>query len=646
MFGKKHFSNSSKSVAKHYQQIEESPSNKFIFYNSEEQFQQKIEFYAVLSSDPSKKILTIIDTTASLGYLQVKITEAFEQFAEYKTLEGLKAVNIHKKKADDTKVMLPVSSDLNINEFITNGDFVYCDLIAKEYWLECVVNMKTKHDYLYYAFKYQMKIKHEMNFRMVKTFVIKTALNQWSEFVIQKCKSNKTSIKSYYVYQVLFSADDAELNENSSVNSLFHFNSQIKCNMILISFEDHLFLHLKKIEPIPNYETKLKWIEFKEMTFFLLQLSKKYKKEHQWMKAFIKRMILQNRNSVWYVYSNKKNRVSLRLYPDDSKNEHINMNKSYSNSNNNVFEKLNDGMNESYFENEIDNHFNNIRKRLLVLTIYDEQSQRQLNHFIKENLFTSNARKNFRKPQAKGKKTFIGKVHEYIDSTSFKPESKDDNIMYIDTFLNENILSNGQSKTYISNQSQLSSSQRTSVRDTVSSNPYTLDNKNVKPITGEDFEISFHSSTNLNEELSKKIIGDKRKVVTPSRYKFTNILKQYRNSSEYFNLCSEFRQNCTIEQFMKTITPMYEVKYELGYLDKVILPKTRGFEEIKHEDLVNNEGLSIDSEYIEYYNYNKYKFKEVMRKVVVFVGGLLVIFIVWIVLLFKNAELLVGYVWI
>ena len=345
MFGKRHLTCSSRSLSKDYQQIDESPSNKFIFYNSEEQFQQKIEFYAVLSSDPSKKILTIIDTTASLDYLQIKITEAFEQFAEYKTLEGLKAVNIHKKKEDDTKLMLPLSSDLNINEFITNGDFVYCDLIAKEYWLECVVNMKTKHDYLYYAFKYQMKIKHEMTFRMVKTFVIKTALNQWSEFVIQKCKSNKTSIKSYYVYQVLFSADDTELIDNRNVNSLFHFNSQIKCNMILISFEDRLFMHLKKIEPVPNYETKLKWIEFKEMTFFLLQLSTKYKKEHQWMKAFIKRMIHQNRNSVWYVYNNKMNRVSLRLYPDDSKHEHVNMNKSYTISNNNVFEKLNDGIN-------------------------------------------------------------------------------------------------------------------------------------------------------------------------------------------------------------------------------------------------------------------------------------------------------------
>ena len=644
MFGKRHLTCSSRSLSKDYQQIDESPSNKFIFYNSEEQFQQKIEFYAVLSSDPSKKILTIIDTTASLDYLQIKITEAFEQFAEYKTLEGLKAVNIHKKKEDDTKLMLPLSSDLNINEFITNGDFVYCDLIAKEYWLECVVNMKTKHDYLYYAFKYQMKIKHEMTFRMVKTFVIKTALNQWSEFVIQKCKSNKTSIKSYYVYQVLFSADDTELIDNSRVNSLFHFNSQIKCNMILISFEDRLFMHLKKIEPVPNYETKLKWIEFKEMTFFLLQLSTKYKKEHQWMKAFIKRMIHQNRNSVWYVYNNKMNRVSLRLYPDDSKHEHVNMNKSYTISNNNVFEKLNDGINESYYD--IDNDNCNIRKRLLVLTINDGQSQRQLNNFIKENLFTSNARKYYRKPQAKGKKTFIGKVHEYIDSTSFKPDSKEDNIMYIDTFLNENLLTNGQSKTYISKQSQLASSQKTSVKDTVSSNPYTSNSKNARPITGEDFEISFHSSTNLNEELSKKIIGAKRKVVTPSRYKFTNILKQYRNSSEYFNLCSEFRKNCTIEEFMKTITPMYEVNYELGYLDKVILPKTRGFEEVKHEDLVNNEGLSIDSEYIEYYNYNKYKLKEVMRKVVVFVGGMFVVFIVWIVLLIKNAELLVGYLWV
>ena len=70
---------------------------KFIFYNDDKKFSKQIELYAVLNNSESTKVLVVIDNTASMDFLSIKITESFDQFAEFANLEGLKAINLTKK---------------------------------------------------------------------------------------------------------------------------------------------------------------------------------------------------------------------------------------------------------------------------------------------------------------------------------------------------------------------------------------------------------------------------------------------------------------------------------------------------------------------------------------------------------------------
>ena len=82
---------------KEEEQIDKDTNTKFIFYGSNKKFQQKMEFYTILNSDQSKKILTIVECDTKIDFLPLKLAELFENYDEYKNLDGLRAVNLIKK---------------------------------------------------------------------------------------------------------------------------------------------------------------------------------------------------------------------------------------------------------------------------------------------------------------------------------------------------------------------------------------------------------------------------------------------------------------------------------------------------------------------------------------------------------------------
>ena len=634
MFGKKQKSNLT-DIQNENTQYLHSPTNKFIFYNSEEQFQQKIEFYSILSSNPSKKLLTIIDTNSSLEYLQIKMAETFEQFPEYKNLDGLKAINIYKTKIDQTKIVLPVASNSDVNQYITNGDFVYCDLISDEYWLQCYVHMKTKHDNLYNAFKFQMKVKKKMPFHSVKSFIMKIALDQWSDFIIKYNKKERTIPKTYYVYQVLYSSNDNKnLKDNSTVNDLFNFNSEIKCNITFISFEDHLFLLLQKSDLIPRYNTQLKWIEFKELTFYLFERSSKYKTEYKWIRMFIRKMLSLHKNTNWYVYINLRNKSSLQLIPNEGADDSL------------MLTQLNKRHHNTYHvnnnKNMVDSNIIKGRNKLLVVIANKNNSSYYLDDLLKYFKNSKNSRNLFHK-QISGDKV------NYIDTNStdqlfsYKSDTKD-NILLADSYSNEVVSVGEQSKTFMNKQNLLQSQlhQNSSSKNVSSENNFSLSSKEQKSksVNKKNLEKSFYS-TNLETPLVVKRQNQINKTVRFQQKSIASILKQFRLGSNYCNLCLEFMKNCTKTMFMRSLKPMYEITCEYGYLERLILPETRSFEEIEHEDLVNDEMMSESTEFIESFANKYYMFKQLQRQIIVFIVGFLIVTILWTLLIFKYANKLV-----
>ena len=634
MFGKKQKSNLTDIQNENTQHLH-SPTNKFIFYNSEEQFQQKIEFYSILSSNPSKKLLTIIDTNSSLEYLQIKMAETFEQFPEYKNLDGLKAINIYKTKIDETKLILPVSSNSDVNQYITNGDFVYCDLISEEYWLQCYVHMKTKHDNLYYAFKYQMKVKKKMPFHSVKSFIMKIALDQWSDFIIKYNKKERTIPKTYYVYQVLYSSNDNKnLKDNSTVNDLFNFNSEIKCNITFISFEDHLFLLLQKSELIPRYNTQLKWIEFKELTFYLFERSSKYKTEYKWIRMFIRKMLSLYKNTNWYVYINLRDKSSLQLIPDEGVDDSL------------MLTQLNERHHNTYHVNNNKNMVNsNIikgRNKLLVVIANNKNSSYYLDDLLKYFKNSKNNRILFHKQMSRDNINYID-TNSTDQLFSYKSETKD-NILLADSCSNEAVSVGEQSKTFMNKQNLLQSQlhQNSSSKNVSSENYFSSSSKGQKSksVNKKNLEKSFYS-TNLETPLVVKRQNQINKTVRFQQKSIASILKQFRLGSNYCNLCSEFMKNCTKTLFLRSLKPMYEITCEYGYLERLILPETRCFEEIEHEDLANDEMMSESTEFIESFANKYYMFKQLQRQIIVFIVGFLIVTILWTLLIFKYANRLV-----
>ena len=289
--------------------LESKDSDNFIFYGENSKFSKQLEIYATLKDSQEKiqkdkLVLTVIDSSASIEYLSMKICENFSQFPEYQNLEGLRAINL--TKINDEKILPPEEKVENV---LRNGDIIYLDLISNEIWIKVIFNMTSvinKNSKLIVSM--DVKIKNEITFRQLRYKLMKSGIICF----LDKC--NKSDNLFHYVISELNistsvhgNIDDKKLRsiDEMTIKQLFNFKSSMKLEIKFFPLEFILFQKLK-ILSIPKALNKksMLWEKFKQLRFRELLNNKKYQKEKKYIFDFFKNLF-KTKDSLpkCYIYS-------------------------------------------------------------------------------------------------------------------------------------------------------------------------------------------------------------------------------------------------------------------------------------------------------------------------------------------------------
>ena len=289
--------------------LDSKDSDNFIFYGENSKFSKQLEIYATLKDSQEKiqkdkLVLTVIDSSASIEYLSMKICENFSQFPEYQNLEGLRAINL--TKINDEKNLPPEEKVENV---LRNGDIIYLDLISNEIWIKVIFNMTSvinKNSKLIVSM--DVKIKNEITFRQLRYKLMKSGIICF----LDKC--NKSDNLFHYVISELNistsvhgNIDDKKLRsiDEMTIKQLFNYKSSMKLEIKFFPLEFILFQKLK-ILSIPKALNKksILWVKFKQLRFRELLNNKKYQKEKKYIFDFFKNLF-KTKDSLpkCYIYS-------------------------------------------------------------------------------------------------------------------------------------------------------------------------------------------------------------------------------------------------------------------------------------------------------------------------------------------------------
>ena len=289
--------------------LDSKDSDNFIFYGENSKFSKQLEIYATLKDSQEKiqkdkLVLTVIDSSASIEYLSMKICENFSQFPEYQNLEGLRAINL--TKINDEKNLPPEEKVENV---LRNGDIIYLDLISNEIWIKVIFNMTSvinKNSKLIVSM--DVKIKNEITFRQLRYKLMKSGIICF----LDKC--NKSDNLFHYVISELNistsvhgNIDDKKLRsiDEMTIKQLFNFKSSMKLEIKFFPLEFILFQKLK-ILSIPKALNKksMLWEKFKQLRFRELLNNKKYQKEKKYIFDFFNNLF-KTKDSLpkCYIYS-------------------------------------------------------------------------------------------------------------------------------------------------------------------------------------------------------------------------------------------------------------------------------------------------------------------------------------------------------
>ena len=289
--------------------LDSKDSDNFIFYGENSKFSKQLEIYATLKDSQEKiqkdkLVLTVIDSSASIEYLSMKICENFSQFPEYQNLEGLRAINL--TKINDEKNLPPEEKVENV---LRNGDIIYLDLISNEIWIKVIFNMTSvinKNSKLIVSM--DVKIKNETTFKQLRYKLMKSGIICF----LDKC--NKSDNLFHYVISELNistsvhgNIDDKKLRsiDEMTIKQLFNYKSSMKLEIKFFPLEFILFQKLK-IFSIPKALNKksILWVKFKQLRFRELLNNKKYQKEKKYIFDFFKNLF-KTKDSLpkCYIYS-------------------------------------------------------------------------------------------------------------------------------------------------------------------------------------------------------------------------------------------------------------------------------------------------------------------------------------------------------
>ena len=289
--------------------LDSKDSDNFIFYGENSKFSKQLEIYATLKDSQEKiqkdkLVLTVIDSSASIEYLSMKICENFSQFPEYQNLEGLRAINL--TKINDEKILPPEEKVENV---LRNGDIIYLDLISNEIWIKVIFNMTSvinKNSKLIVSM--DVKIKNEITFRQLRYKLIKSGIICF----LDKC--NKSDNLFHYVVSELNisssvhgNIDDKKLRsiDELTIKQLFNFKSSMKLEIKFFPLEFILFQKLKILSiPKSLNKKRMLWDKFKQLRFRELLNNRKYQKEKKYIFDFFKNLFkTKNSLSKCYIYS-------------------------------------------------------------------------------------------------------------------------------------------------------------------------------------------------------------------------------------------------------------------------------------------------------------------------------------------------------
>ena len=300
-------------------------NSQFIFYQDSTttsvKFTTQIELYAILNNTQSKT-LVVVDNTASLEFLSLKIAEAFDSFPEYRNLDGLKAVNLSKQNDKSKNIPLPMNAQLQ--DCILNGDVIYCDLKTNEYWIHTVITINIGKQQLIKTLHVSMdfKVRVDCLFKKFKLVIFKSALNSFVDYLHQQ-DNNELNLLHYVVTNIKFLCDnkgefefdliDAK-NDDTLIKELFYFKSEIRCNVQIGIIEEFLLDKLKTLViESPDVPSNIRNEEFRQLSFDFLNETRKFKPEKKFIHNYV-RMLFNGKD-------NLIRKMSLILGPPDNDNQ-------------------------------------------------------------------------------------------------------------------------------------------------------------------------------------------------------------------------------------------------------------------------------------------------------------------------------------
>lgn len=520
------------------------PSNlmdsKFIFYNSNQKFTQKIEFYSIIHSSPSKRVLTIVDCNTQMEHLPIKIAESFELFPEYKGLDGLRAINLTKRTANDTEITLPLTG--TVNEHLTTGDYVYCTLDSNEYWVRSIItigNLINSNDDI--TISLELKINGKTKYTTLKHYIFKCGLNMYMKQLQLSQKNNLNFIVYDVDYKFTnsdnnnYDNDNIHIEQFTPVKEFIGFKSKMQCKITVVSIEEQLFLLFKNIQLENIHMNKIRFSEFKDLTFYLFQKSLKFKSEFNYIRDLTMKIIKQIK---------KKNQEMMYIYKYQNIDE-----------SNNKINKHNMSTSTTTTNND------DIKIQKKIIFILDNDTENYINDDTKyiNNVKYSRSRR----------------TSEHTKKSIYK---RNNLLKY-----NDDILTRTYSNEQNSNVYNKAGSKRSSIitNDNIINNP---------PLTlfPEDNAMS---DTNSNGIVVQQI---KRRNVKAPTTTIRERIGAFRATSLYANLIKEFSKAININQYVNNINCQFMPKINDGTLERINLPEMRNLKHLSNNGFRTSSGMFGD----------------------------------------------------
>ena len=546
-------------------------NSQFIFYNDEKKLSHRLEFYVIINNHNENKNLILVDSDSTIDYLCVKIVEYFEIFPEFKNLSGLKAQNLT-KKINNTNKQLP--NEGIVENYIKNGDIIYCDLISYETWISTI--FKIQCFYFNKNVKTEYKFNKNLKFKTMKLILLRCAIDL---FIDQIKRERKKEHGIFYVKHVQYKITtnknvifDNNSNDEVSIKNLFHFNSEIHVHIKLGFFEELIHNEIRTLNINNSNINRLRLIEYNDQDYEELLNDTRFSQERKTIREIAKNIIKNEffndeSNFVFYTLSNKQ-----KVNNNNSEKNFQKRKKKMSFSGENL------GFLDDIDETEENEDNKNLANMLIILPFFVNISNDvKLN---KSNNLNFNRKSNKRGTnQIKIPNNF----KTFLISTSSTYNNNIDNNLLIDKIEEEN-----------------------------------------------DFKSFIEDSNDIFElELDEKDDSEKEynffEQSISSKESFLNPVHQSIN-----NLSNEFKRKFSYNKFYKDIEKHFKYFISRNLLDNIIVPQSREIQVLDKDNLLNIGSKRRDS-----YNYEP-KIRISNIKIIIFISALFLYFSVAIILLNLN----------